>query len=251
MKSFRLLILFLLAALLSPSAVYCQDDDGDEIKMSQAEWRLKRDQYALSAIKLLERIEKLDSLIGVLKSEFADAEKNINNCDDNLYALVGASKEQVASFRRIFEETESNINGKKGTPSDYTDPMNEITNSKIRCLPEFRDRYYAMKNKLGENFAVNNVNEIKKEVTETKDTYIVKRGDYLAKISLLMYGAKKYWTVIWEANKEDIIKENFLSEPYDKIYFNPNFIYPGQVLKIPDLTNEQDDLLKKTGKHKK
>lgn len=251
MKPTGFLIILFLAALLTPVITYSQDDDGEEIKMSQEEWHLKRDQYAVSAIKSLERIEKLDSLIDSLKRVYTESEKTIINCDDDLYALVGATKEQVADFKKKFEETEGNINDKKGVPSDYVGPMNEISNSKIRCLPEFNDRYYYLKNKLEQLFADNKVNEVKKESVEMKDTYTVIKGDYLAKISEKQYGNKMYWPAIWEANKEDIIKENFLTDDYDKIYFNPNFIYPGQVLKIPVLTNEQIDLIKKNRKHKK
>ena len=87
--------------------------------MSQEEWHLNRDQYAVSAIKMLERIEKLDSLIDSLKIVNAESEKIISNCDDELYAMIGATKEQVNIFRKRFEETERNINNKKGTPSDY------------------------------------------------------------------------------------------------------------------------------------
>jgi len=250
MKLYGILIIFFFTVLPFPAIVFCQDDDGDEIKMSLPEWHLKRDQYAVSAIKLLEKIEKLDSLIDSLKKVKTESDKIILNCDSDLYALVGATKEQVNFFRKTFEKTERNINNKKGTPSDYTDEMNEITNSKIRCLPEFRDRFLVMKSKLELNYADNNVHEVKKEIVETNDIYIVRKGDYLSKIAELKYGSKSFWPAIWEANKDDIIKENLLTDPYDDIYFNPNFIYPGQVLKIPVLTDEQIDLLKKKRNYK-
>jgi nucleoid-associated protein YgaU len=50
--------------------------------------------------------------------------------------------------------------------------------------------------------------------------YTIAKGDTLGKIAKQFYGDAKQWKKIHEANK-DIIK-------------NPDLIYPGQVIKIPD-----------------
>jgi nucleoid-associated protein YgaU len=52
-------------------------------------------------------------------------------------------------------------------------------------------------------------------------TYTVAKGDSLSKIAKQLYGDPKKWRQIHEANK-DIIK-------------NPDLIYPGQVLTIPEV----------------
>ncbi len=51
-------------------------------------------------------------------------------------------------------------------------------------------------------------------------TYTVKKGDSLSKIAKSVYGDAKQWRKIHEANR-DIID-------------NPDLIYPGQVLKLPE-----------------
>jgi len=51
-------------------------------------------------------------------------------------------------------------------------------------------------------------------------TYTIKKGDSLSKIAKQFYGDAKQWNKIFEANK-DAIK-------------NPDLIFPGQVIKIPD-----------------
>ncbi len=65
--------------------------------------------------------------------------------------------------------------------------------------------------------------------------YVVKKGDWLSKLAEYpeVYGHGYYmlWPEIYKANK-DIIKD-------------PNLIYPGQKLKIPVLTPEQKEALKK------
>lgn len=59
-----------------------------------------------------------------------------------------------------------------------------------------------------------------------EDDYTVESGDYLVKISKKVYGDDAYWKEIYEANK-DTIKD-------------PNLIYTGQVLVIPDLANNEN-----------
>jgi nucleoid-associated protein YgaU len=51
-------------------------------------------------------------------------------------------------------------------------------------------------------------------------TYVVAKGDNLSKIAKREYGRAEDWPKIYEANK-DVIK-------------NPDLIYPGQSLKIPN-----------------
>jgi nucleoid-associated protein YgaU len=54
----------------------------------------------------------------------------------------------------------------------------------------------------------------------TERTYTVVRGDSLSKIAKRFYGKANDWKRIFEANKG--------------IIENPDLIYPGQVLKIPE-----------------
>jgi nucleoid-associated protein YgaU len=51
-------------------------------------------------------------------------------------------------------------------------------------------------------------------------TYTVRKGDSLSKIAKREYGDAQQWRRIYEANR-DVIE-------------NPDLIYPGQVLRIPE-----------------
>ena len=59
------------------------------------------------------------------------------------------------------------------------------------------------------------------ELTNIPSTYTVERNDNLTKIAQKVYGDKKYWKNIYEANK-DVIKSNYM-------------IWANQVLVIPEL----------------
>ena len=52
-------------------------------------------------------------------------------------------------------------------------------------------------------------------------TYVVKKGDSLSKIAKAVYGDANKWKAIHQANRDTIP--------------NPDLIYPGQVIKLPNL----------------
>ena len=232
----KLYISFLVIALaLSFShELFSQDDDGEDIKMSNKEWHLKRDQYAVAAITLLSRLEKLNAQIDSLKQLNDSSEATISGCEDMLYALVGATRQEVADFRIKFDETEKYVNGKTLAPSDVENTSyNEITASKIRCLPEFASRFDALKNKI-DNFTQAPVKEL------PENTYLVNEGDNLWSIAMNKYGDPHMWRLIWNANKlrtknGNLPDENSFDENYFNEVMNPNLIFPGQVLKLPAL----------------
>ncbi len=185
--------------------------------LNQEQWETVRDLYAVNAIKLLAKLDTLNAEIDSLINVNDYFEKL--DCQSELLALVGATKEQVADFRIKFDETERRIKNSKSTPDDASlKYMQEISSSKIKCLPEFIDRYNSL-NKL-----IANIKSID-NTTETKGIYSVVKGDCLWKISSANYNTPYLWPAIWEANRSEII--------------DPNLIYPGKVLKIP-LINDED-----------
>ena len=185
--------------------------------LNQEQWEMVRDLYAINAIKLLARLDTLGLEIDSLKKvkEYRD---NFD-CEKELYAVVGANHEQVRDFRIKFDAVERNIMSSQNTPDDASmREMSEISSSKIRCLPEFSDRYRSL-NRYIASIGPNT------NITESKDSYSVVKGDCLWRISKTSYDTPYLWPAIWEANKTDIL--------------DPNLIYPGLVLKIP-IVNEDE-----------
>ncbi len=212
--------LFCSVILISFSCpLYSQEDYNDN--MSQEEWEAWHDEYAKRVIILMSEKEKLEAQIDSLNKN--NSGLDINNCVEQLYSLVGATKESISEFRKKFEETEKKINVKIGTPADIKKfYFDEITSSKIRCLPEFTDRYTAMKKKL---FDV-------ECCPGATDNYTVIKGDNLKKISKKILGSEIHWRIIFEANKNGVMNKDKLPKKYQTIT-NPNKIYPGQVLQVP------------------
>lgn len=64
------------------------------------------------------------------------------------------------------------------------------------------------------------------------EDYLVKSGDYLKKIAKQAYGDEAKWELIYEANKGSIK--------------NPNLIYKGQILTIPDVEQVSSQVIDET-----
>ena len=64
-------------------------------------------------------------------------------------------------------------------------------------------------------------------VANAEGTYTVEKGDYLKKIAQSVYGDAARWEDIYEANKASVK--------------NPNIIYKGQVLILPDINSAPEE----------
>jgi len=236
MKLHKLFILFFLALglTLNNANVFAQDDDDDDDdqqmeEMDEEEWQRQMDELGAEKTNLQSRLSALTSEIDGLKQTSANKDKELEKCENDLYALVGTTKSGVADFRKKFEETEKKINGKVGTPADARKMyFDDITKDKARCLPEFQDRYASMKKKLSDW----------EGIKAPEACYTVVKGDCLWKISKMKYGSPYYWPAIWDANKNGVSNEATMKPRHKKVT-NPNLIYPGQCMKIPTLTDAQ------------
>ncbi len=211
-----------------------------ENEMSQDEYEIIKDQYAVEIIILMTKNDSLDGEISALKEKSSDVDAQIEYLESELYSLVGTTRSGVNDFRRKFEETEKRINGRTGTPADarrmYYD---EILAGKIRCMPEFADRFASMRKQMTDWEGIQTTVVAQETAQIPEGTYLVVKGDCLWKISALKYGSPYYWPAIWEANKNSVVNRDEFFDYRHKAITDPNLIYPGQVLKIPSLNTDQ------------
>jgi hypothetical protein len=203
-------------------------------EMDEEEWQRQMDELTTRKNDLRIQLNSMNADIDALKKLNKDKNTDLEN---DLYGSVGATKSQVADYRRKFEAAEKKVNSRSGTVKEMLSGFAEIKASKIRCLPEFWDRYQTMKrNTTG--------------LSEAR-IYIVIKGDCLSKIAGMkdIYDNWKLWPAIWEANKGGVRSAPARTP---KTIPNPNLIYPGQVLKVPYLTQPmKDDSVNKRGDWRK
>lgn len=225
-------------------SVNSQDDD-NEITLTREQWHQLYDQYAVMTIKLMVKLDTAQIQVDSLKAYLAQLDSIYNAYQDEILSIAGITKNELIDFRNKFTLTESKINNRTGTPADIYSSFVEISKGKVKCLPEFYDRYAEMKKKIQDwegvkeelivEKEVTKENEVTKEINIPEGSYLVVKGDDLGKISELKYGSKKYWRLIWEANKDKIINPGEFEYPMYQAITNPDLIYPGQILTIPEI----------------
>lgn len=239
MKKTFYFVLFIVLSLAIQNVSFAQDEDcceeddkyGKEGEMTDAEWQQQMEELTARKKGLEDNLKTYATDIFDLKAILSKKISDANNAENDLYLALGTTKAGLEEYKKKFSETEKKILNRTGNPADARKYyFNEIAASKAKCLPEYWQRYVTMKQKL-EQWEKESLISVK------EDKYTVVKGDCLWKIAgkKEIYNNPKYWPKIWEANEDGVIS----APPYTpKKVTNPNLIYPGQVLRILTLTDE-------------
>lgn len=217
MKLTKYLVYFLSLVFLLSLSSFAQQEE-----MTSDEWEAEMTRLAGKKQALMSEIEALKADIenlNTVKAGLQDPEE----CIDELYALVGATRSDVDNFRKAVNELDGKIKRKEAPKADRQADLNALKMNKISALPEFFDKVH---------------NKMQKALDEWIDappviSYKVVRGDCLWNIAKKKehYGNAFAWPVIYKANR-------------DKIK-NPDLIYPDQTFSIPPLTQEEKNKYEK------
>ncbi len=185
-------------------------------EMTVEEWEAEMTRLTGKKQALMSEIEALNADLDNLNATLAGLQ-DPEECIDELYALVGATRSDVDNFRKAVNELDGKIKRKEGPKADRQADLDALKMNKISALPEFFDKVH---------------NKMQKALDEWIDappviSYKVVKGDHLWGIAKKKehYGNGFAWPVIYKANR-------------DKIK-NPDLIYPDQVFQIPPLTEEE------------
>lgn len=207
MKNIKILSVFALTVLFSIV------NFGQE-KMTKEQWQNEMNELRAKRSALTTQVNTLRTDIDNLKSmNLQDPE----DCIDELYQMVGANRSDVENFRKAVNDLDGKINRKEGPKADRQTDLNVLKVNKISALPEFFNKVHVDMQR-----ALDNWIEEPKEIS-----YTVVRGDHLWGIARKKehYGNPFAWPVIYRANRDQIK--------------NPDLIFPKQVFKIPNLTEEE------------
>ena len=185
-------------------------------EMTEEEWQAEMN-------RLTEKKAELTSEVNTLKTEVADLKASLEGmqtydaCMEELYAMVGATKADADRFASRVDALDKKIKAKESPKADRQAELDELKANKISALPKYYDKVHNQMQR-----ALDAWEEKPKEIL-----YTVVKGDHLWGIAKKdeHYGNPFAWPKIYKANKDQIK--------------NPDLIYPKQVFKIPNLTEEE------------
>lgn len=185
-----------------------------EEEMTEEEWEAEMSRLGARKQALEQEISTLNNDIENLNSMDI---KSFEECTNELYALVGATKSDVDNFRNAVNELDGKIRRKEGPKADRQKDLDALKMNKISALPEFFDKVHSQMQR-----------SLDAWVEEPQEImYTVVKGDHLWGIAKKKehYGNGFAWPVIYKANRDQIK--------------DPDLIYPKQVFKVPKLTEEE------------
>jgi len=229
--------------LMAGSAAFAQQEEMTEEEAAQKIQMLEKRSTELQRQQdALDR--QLEEKNKVLKQKQDDYEK----CIDELYALVGATRQDVDAFEARLKRLENKVAellrlspmdllARKSEVDEAEEEYKNLAGNKISLLPAFYDRVQRM----GEN-----IRTLRETLSRAEKTYVVgtwsKDRDCLWNIAKKpdIYGDAFKWPKIWQKNRDQIK--------------NPDLIYPGQVLKVPapaPLTPEEESAARRYYRQKR
>ncbi len=192
-------------------------------EMTTEEWQAEINRLTEKKASLTQEINTLKSEVDDLKAKYAGLQ-TYEDCMDEVYALVGASKTDAERFQSKIDALNAKIQRREqGTKEDILAEWEALKNNKISALPEYYDVVHNQMKR-----ALDAWDDKPKEIL-----YTVVKGDHLWGIAGKSehYDNPFAWPKIYKANR-------------DKIK-NPDLIYPKQEFLIPNLTEDEKDYYNK------
>src|ERR1035437_8276148 len=176
--------------------------------------KMTKEESEAEMARLKKQKESLTQEVNTLNTDLNNLKgtkvQSYDDCMNELYAMLGATRSDVDNYRNAVNELDGKINRKEGPKADRQKDLNSLKMNKISALPEFFDKV--------QNDMQKNLDSWVEE--SLVKSYTVVKGDCLWRIAKKPehYGNGFAWPVIYKANRDQIK--------------NPNLIFPKQIFKI-------------------
>ncbi|MGE5410803.1 MAG: LysM peptidoglycan-binding domain-containing protein [Clostridiales bacterium] len=183
-------------------------------KMTKEEWQNEMNTLNEQKQSLTRERDSLQAAVNTLKTTNV---QNYDDCINELYASLGVTRGDVDNFRRMVSELNGKIMRKESPKTQRQAELDSLKRMKISALPEFFDKVHNQMQR-----SLDAWNDIPAE-----KNYTVVRGDCLWNIAKKkdVYNNAFAWPKIYQANRDQIK--------------NPDLIFPKQIFKIPNLTEDE------------
>jgi len=195
-------------------------------KMTKDEWKAEMSSLTEKKASLTNELNTLRTDVNNLKNTKVG---NVDDCYNEIYTMIGATKSDVDNFRRALADLDGKIRRNEGPKAERQKDLNTLKVNKITALPEFFDKVMNEEQALLDAWV-----EAPKDIN-----YTVVKGDCLWNIAKKKehYGNALAWPTIYNANRDQIK--------------DPDLIFPKQTFKIPQLTEEEKAKYEKLRKNYK
>jgi len=213
MKIYKLFFAGVLFFFLSAN-IFAQSDRTKD--MTKEEWQNEINRLAVQKVSLTSDLNSLKTEVANLK-KMRDGLKSYDDCINELYAMLGATKVDVDNFGKQLANLTAKIDAQQAPKADRQAELDAMKKNKISALQEFFDKVHNQLQRKLDAWV-----EAPKEIT-----YTVVKGDHLWGIAKKKehYTNPFAWPIIYKANRDQIK--------------NPDLIFPKQIFKIPNLTEEE------------
>ncbi|MGE5498361.1 MAG: LysM peptidoglycan-binding domain-containing protein [Syntrophothermus sp.] len=183
-------------------------------EMTKEEWQNEMNKLNGQKTQLTQERDALQADVNKLKGTNV---QSLEDCMNDLYASIGVTRADVDNFRKQVAELNGAIMRKESPKTQRQADLDALKRNKVSALPEFFDKVHNQMQR-----SLDAWNDIPPE-----QNYTVVRGDCLWNIAKKkdVYNNAFAWPKIYQANRDQIK--------------NPDLIFPKQVFKIPNLTEDE------------
>lgn len=221
----RLLMMLLAFSLLFGIKISkAQDEETNPPEeMTEEMWQQQITELTAKKQELTNKVADLQKEKTELAAKLDAKKGEVKSAEDNYWSVVGG-KDAYNNFKNEMDKLEKIIKNREGNKQDAEKRFADLSKSDLRCHPDFVTKYRSLKEALA-NW---------KDISVPQ--YTVMKGDYLFVIAARkeVYNNHHMWPILWEANENGVLDA---PRRIPKTIKNPNLIYPGQVLRVPQLTD--------------
>lgn len=210
-----------------------------ELTKKEAEFRIQDYQSKVNALEA--QLQELTSKLTDSKSSLTKSMAQFKDCREEIKRLLAITDADIDAFRQKLGVIEGKVRQMKALSDDQLadrqdevkaleESLNQLRGNKASLIPEFYNKIIAVAKD------IKGLYRTKKVTTYTVGTWAEDRDclwNIAGKIEIL--GDPFLWPKVWQTNKS-IVK-------------NPDIIYPGQVLTLPEKGVKTSDEMKAERKY--